>query len=221
MQDFSIAYNAFYTVFKEFAEDTYPDGISGRKEKLSDIVRSLPLDNPEYRETNLFLWIVKASLHLIPPVPGGGSNLPVCLILNIVRQIGTVLAAKHHDYGNSARKPSSFFSGLSAADCILIRIGDKIARADRLLDGEENLVSESLADTIRDFIGYAILLYITLYVDGAELHVDPAQGGDAADGDRPILLVPSPITYRELADLVKRGDFTICNPNVFDRETGE
>ena len=218
MQDFSIAYNAFFTVFKEFAEDTYPDGITGRKEKLSAIVKSLPLDDPEYRETNLFLWIVKASIHLVPA--GDESNLPIDLILDIVRQIGTVLAAKHHDYGNSARKPSAFFSGLSAADCILIRIGDKIARADRLLDGEENLVNESLADTIRDFIGYAILLYITLYVDGAELHVDPAQG-DAADGERPILFVPSPMTYRQLADLVKRGDFTICNPNFPDHETDE
>lgn len=205
MHDFSIAYNVFYKIFKGFVENNYPDGITGRKEKLSAIVKSLPLNDPNDRETNLFLWIVKAVIHLAKTNSGG--SISADQILSIVRQIGTVLAAKHHDYGNSARMPSGFFSGLSAADCILVRIGDKIARADRLLDGEENLVSESLADTIKDFIGYTILLYITLYVDGAELHVDSAPEND--EDDPPFFLVLRVKADFALVGLVHQGDFTI------------
>lgn len=211
MQDFSAAYGTFLTAFTGFVGNTYPGGIDCRKEKLSAITGSLPLDDPECRETNLFLWIVKASILLTD-----GGVLPADRVLDTVRQIGTVLAAKNADYGNSAREPSPFFAGsLSPADCILVRIGDKIARADHLADGVSRQVAdESPADTVRDFIGYAILLYITLFVDGAELHADPAQGGP----DRAALFIPRPMTYRELAGLVKRGDFEIYLPANVEQE---
>lgn len=214
MQDFLTAYNEFFTRFDAFMTRYYSSGIAAPVQKLSEIVAEHPLNDPAERETNLFLWIAKAALRL----PGCDEVLETVglaagacdEVLETVRSVGGILADKNADYGNSARDPSPFFGGaLSSADCILVRIGDKIARADHLTGGSAPRVAgESLDDTVRDFIGYAILLYITLQIDGAPLHLD--SGGDGSG--RAALFVPRPMTYRELASLVNSGDFEVYLP---------
>ena len=209
MQDFLTAYNEFFTRFDAFMTRYYSSGIAAPAQKLSEIVAEHPLNDPAERETNLFLWIVKAALRLPSPGRAGGA----CdAVLETVRSVGGILADKNADYGNSARDPSPFFGGaLSSADCILVRIGDKIARADHLTGGSAPRVAgESLDDTVRDFIGYAILLYITLQIDGAPLHLDSGRDGDGSG--RAALFVPRPMTYRELASLVNSGDFEVYLP---------
>lgn len=208
MKDFQTAYTEFYNRFDAFMTRYYSSGIQAVPQKLSEIVAEHPLDEPEERETNLFLWIMKAALHFT-----GDPRM----IVQTVKQIGSILAAKNADYGNSAREPSPFFGdALSPADCILVRIGDKIARADHLSDGAERQVAdESCADTVKDFIGYTILLYVTLMIDGAPLHLEPAQEGRAAQA---ALYVSRPMTYRELFEMVKNGDFEIYLPADIESE---
>lgn len=75
-----------------------------------------------------------------------GLNL-TCLLLH-----------KNADYGNSALFPPVLAPHVPPEQAILVRMSDKVARLTNLLSkGAEISINESIADTISDLAGYAIL----------------------------------------------------------------
>lgn len=74
--------------------------------------------------------------------------------------IKNLLLAKNKSYGNSALEPVRVFAKSDITEQIKVRIDDKLSRISRgVLTA---LPAESLVDTIKDLIGYLILLLIQM-----------------------------------------------------------
>ena len=72
-----------------------------------------------------------------------------------IEKIGkTLLLEKNANYGNSALEPLGVFSKLNAAEAIMARIDDKLARI------SNKGLNDATEDTLDDLIGYLILLKI-------------------------------------------------------------
>ena len=80
--------------------------------------------------------------------------------------IKDMLLRKNKSYGDSAIKPERIFSSGSSIEQLLVRIDDKLARIKRV--GINKVASE---DTIRDLIGYMILLDMAMKRNGAHYEV--------------------------------------------------
>ena len=77
-----------------------------------------------------------------------------------LRQVALVLR-KGNDYGGSIFKAPVLTPGMDAGSAILVRLSDKLARLERLIDRKHQAqVDEPIAETMADVIGYC-LLYIT------------------------------------------------------------
>jgi hypothetical protein len=88
------------------------------------------------------------------------------LVQNIIREecdsIKRLLLEKNAKYGNSAIKPKRIFSKQNSIEQIKVRIDDKLSRIQNigLLDSDE--------DTVKDLIGYLILLKVSQKVSEIE-----------------------------------------------------
>lgn len=72
-------------------------------------------------------------------------------------ELTDLLVRKNHDYGDSFSQQYSKYGLMSA----LIRMDDKMRRLETLLESEDKAkVDESLADTLLDLAGYALLAYV-------------------------------------------------------------
>lgn len=74
-------------------------------------------------------------------------------VYNIVEELAELLLSKHKDYGptNISRAPGGALNGLR------VRIHDKIARINNLIDSGKNPEHESLEDSFKDLANYAII----------------------------------------------------------------
>jgi len=75
-------------------------------------------------------------------------------IAKTCEDIKTLLLEKNANYGNSALQPLGVFSKLNAAEAIMARIDDKLARI------RNKGLNDATEDTLDDLIGYLILLKI-------------------------------------------------------------
>ena len=71
----------------------------------------------------------------------------------ICAEIATLLKKKNRSYGNAALDPIRVFSRLDSYQQLLVRIDDKLSRIKR----GDNTFNE---DTVRDLVGYLILVMI-------------------------------------------------------------
>ena len=76
----------------------------------------------------------------------------------IMDAAGNLLIAKHHDYGplNIARSPGGPINGLR------VRMWDKIARINNLVDSKVNPSNESLRDSFMDLLNYSAIAIMVL-----------------------------------------------------------
>ena len=74
----------------------------------------------------------------------------------IIKEISNLLKSKNKAYGNSALNPSNIFSKQSAADSLCARIDDKLMRI------KNKGIYDATEDTVKDLIGYLVLLLIAL-----------------------------------------------------------
>lgn len=81
--------------------------------------------------------------------------------LNIVKELQNVFAAKNHDYGNSFEEVFDEIGEISAAT----RIYDKCKRLVALSTNGQPEVNESIEDTLKDMINYALMTLIKLKDD--------------------------------------------------------
>lgn len=74
-------------------------------------------------------------------------------VYNIADELAELLISKHKDYGpkNIALAPGGALNGLR------VRIHDKIARINNLIDSGKNPEHEALEDSFKDLANYAII----------------------------------------------------------------
>ncbi|MBQ4194882.1 MAG: DUF1599 domain-containing protein [Thermoguttaceae bacterium] len=78
------------------------------------------------------------------------------LIERELELLGETLAAKNADYGDAAFRPPPLVD-LTPADALLVRIGDKMRRLQKLAKEPANVATETFDDTILDLAGYCLL----------------------------------------------------------------
>lgn len=89
---------------------------------------------------------------LFPSQPDGETNF-ARNVNRITGGLADMLIAKNVSYGDSALNPVRVFSKASPEEQLLVRLDDKISRISRGHEYGDD-------DTIRDLIGYAVLLLI-------------------------------------------------------------
>ena len=74
-------------------------------------------------------------------------------VMDIAEELINLLLVKHHDYGpkNIAQSPGGPINGLR------VRMWDKIARINHLVDSGADAKNESLEDSYKDLANYAII----------------------------------------------------------------
>lgn len=75
-----------------------------------------------------------------------------------VQELADLLISKHHDYGpkNISQSPGGPLNGLR------VRMWDKFARINNLIDNEVEPEHESLEDSFKDMANYAIIGLLVL-----------------------------------------------------------
>lgn len=216
--DFKLQCDQFLTDFHSWIDELYRNGFEYEPVPVHQFVNAEDLlcnDETERKDT-LFLWIAKAVCNIIPPhrvyaLQGSNSEFQ-----NQLDGIMDILARKNNDYGNAALSPNLFYRGeLSPADGILIRLGDKISRLETIAGIQPDVVTETERDTTIDFIGYSILLYIALFIDGWTLLTDRPNGSvPSIDAPGlPVMVIPNGTTFAALSDMVTKGRFAIYQPS--------
>ena len=77
---------------------------------------------------------------------------------SVMDRAGNLLISKHHDYGplNIARSPGGPINGLR------VRMWDKIARINNLVDSDVKPSNESLRDSFMDLLNYSAIAMMVL-----------------------------------------------------------
>ena len=89
-------------------------------------------------------------------------------VWRILDQAGNLLIRKHHDYGpkNIAHSPGGALNGLR------VRMWDKVARINNLLDSNVSPSNESLRDSFLDLLNYSAIAMMVLDKTWPELPND-------------------------------------------------
>lgn len=79
-------------------------------------------------------------------------------VLGIVDELASLLLKKHKDYGpkNISHSPGGALNGLR------VRMHDKIARINHLIDSGSSPENESLEDSFKDLANYSIIAMMVL-----------------------------------------------------------
>ena len=79
-------------------------------------------------------------------------------VMDIFAELETLLLKKHKDYGpkNIAESPGGPLNGLR------VRLHDKLARINNLIDNNKSPENESLEDSFKDMANYAIIGLLVL-----------------------------------------------------------
>lgn len=86
----------------------------------------------------------------------------------LIKVIGTdiieLLLEKNKSYGDTANNPPNIFSNLDSNQAIRARLDDKLSRIKQLgLDHKgSKKIDESAKDTLKDIVGYIILLLVNM-----------------------------------------------------------
>lgn len=72
-------------------------------------------------------------------------------------EVVATLIRKNSDYGGSAWQHPCLLQKLSGREGIQVRMSDKVQRLQKLLNGDTAQVAESIEDTMKDLVGYAML----------------------------------------------------------------
>jgi hypothetical protein len=89
-------------------------------------------------------------------------------VWRVLDSAGNLLIRKHHDYGpkNVAHSPGGPLNGLR------VRMWDKVARINNLVDSKVHPSNESLRDSFIDLLNYSAIAIMVLDKTWPELHND-------------------------------------------------
>ena len=130
-------------------------------------------------------------------------------ISNTLTEIREMLLTKNADYGNAAFTAPCYAPSLDPATAILVRMSDKVNRYKNLVRRTGTQVWESKVDTLKDYIGYAILLTLAVYGDG--VNEEPA--AKPLDGKKLVLLYDPEMSLGEIQESLANGKVTIYPGN--------
>jgi hypothetical protein len=104
---------------------------------------------------------IQDSEHHPKPKPNGGDDIRSSFERDVdktFRELEKLLLSKHRDYGprNIADAPGGAINGLR------VRMHDKLARINNLVDNNKNPEHESLEDSFKDMANYAIIGLLVL-----------------------------------------------------------
>ena len=121
------------------------------KEKVGKIVEITGITRGKYKiEGSTFYWVDG----MIECKEGEILKKAGQEFYDIADNIAYMLVKKNNDYGDSYGKTRKEYGSVS----FLARLADKTERYKTLIDGEKQMVDdESIQDTLKDIIGYAIL----------------------------------------------------------------
>ena len=78
-------------------------------------------------------------------------------VRSVLEDIADLLIDKNKKYGDSALNPQRIFSRASVIEQIDVRIDDKLSRIKNMNTNNIEDVKESIADSIRDLVGYLVM----------------------------------------------------------------
>lgn len=115
----------------------------------------------------------------------------------ILAEVSQLLLKKNKDYGGSVFQAPVFCPSLPVESAILCRISDKYNRWQNLKNSEEtSAVEETISETLRDMLGYAIILCMVLNAEDV-----------AVDTTSDVLVFyPQSMPLRELLNRLQLGD---------------
>lgn len=96
----------------------------------------------------------------------GGQRKAQAKIAKACDSIKELLLEKNAKYGNSALEPMRVFSNSSTIEQIKVRIDDKLSRIQNMRD--KVVTSPDDEDTVKDLVGYLILLMVANDQDSDE-----------------------------------------------------
>ncbi|GAA0115264.1 nucleotide modification associated domain-containing protein [Clostridium senegalense] len=91
------------------------------------------------------------------------SNIKVDIFKDITNKMLRVYKAKNNDYGDSFSKVRKEYP-----QAICIRLSDKLERLKTLMNGNKQMVDESIKDTLMDLANYCILEMIEMEIEENE-----------------------------------------------------
>lgn len=78
-------------------------------------------------------------------------------VRSVLEDIADLLVDKNKKYGDSALNPQRIFSTTSTIEQIDVRIDDKLSRIKNMNTNNIEDVKESVADSIKDLVGYLVM----------------------------------------------------------------
>ncbi len=117
--------------------------------------------------------------HLLDEALGGRLNEDQQRLAAISLQRAEKLLRKNTDYGSTGLKSPKLAPHIKPSDAILVRMSDKIARAETLAQTGRQLVEESFEDTLDDLAGYITLYQVARHYENAQAKPQPPVAGPA------------------------------------------
>lgn len=77
-------------------------------------------------------------------------------IIRFITEVQEMLISKNKNYGDSATKPANIFAKGKASENLCARIDDKLMRI------KNKGINKNTVDTVKDLIGYLVLLLIAI-----------------------------------------------------------
>lgn len=125
-------------------------------------------------------------------------------LIGILDNVYNLLLAKNADYGGSVFRSPMFAPGMPVDAAVRVRMSDKWNRYNNLVDKNESEVpTETLHDTLYDFIGYAVILCMIMNSGG-----ETAQEGELSE-NAILVYYPGGMSLSELRDRVSSCDVQI------------
>lgn len=185
-------YEEFYKLFAEYVDSNFNDieRWIGKSDFLTVLARF-----PYNKDWNcsLFIWILEA-VNLL-------GEFSRDSISRTLAEVFETLQKKNADYGNAAFDFPILTPETPVSTALLCRLSDKVNRYMTLKDKEAE-VQETISDTLKDFIGYVIILWLVTFCDGYE-------DTKADDTDRLVMLCPSGIKFKDLLEQIENRHFVL------------
>ena len=130
------------------------DNLSAFKLQINDIQQQIRILDKNIRKQMKTHQKEVAKRASKPPRPPSGFARPT----NVTKELSQLLISKHKDYGpkNISQAPGGAINGLR------VRMHDKLARINNLIDSGADPEHESLEDSFKDMANYAIIGLLVL-----------------------------------------------------------
>lgn len=79
-------------------------------------------------------------------------------MIDVLREVESILIKKSSNYGEITCETQLFCPNQNIEDGLYMRLSDKVRRLNSLRSGVQDEVGESINDTLKDMIGYCVLI---------------------------------------------------------------